>query len=65
MRTKLKAEREAQGLNQKQLAECVGISRNHYCQIENGEKNPSLRVAVTIKGVLNYYGDDIFDNVNP
>lgn len=43
----------------------MGTSRSHYAQIETGDKQPALRLALRIKRVLNYYGDDIFDNTMP
>lgn len=65
MRVKLQQMREVQGFTQQQFSEAVGTSRSHYSQIETGEKQPSLRLALRIKRVLNYYGDDIFDNSVP
>ena len=62
MRTKLVSVRKKAGYTQAALADAVGISRNHYTQIETGDKNPSLPVAVKIKAKLCYKGDDIFFN---
>lgn len=60
MRIKLIQTREAMGFTQRQLSALVGTSRSHYSQIETGEKNPSLKLALNIKRALNYDGDDIF-----
>lgn len=65
MRVKLKEMREAQGYTQRSFGEAVGVSRSHYSQVESGEKQPSLRLALRIKRALGYYGDDIFDNSVP
>lgn len=65
MRAKLQRLREAQGFTQQTFSEAVETSRSHYSQIETGEKQPSLRLALRIKRALNYYGDDIFDNSFP
>ncbi|MCD7891561.1 MAG: helix-turn-helix domain-containing protein [Ruminococcus sp.] len=65
MRAKLQHLREAQGFTQQTFSEAVGASRSHYSQIETGEKQPSLRLALRIKKTLSYYGDDIFDNIQP
>lgn len=65
MRAKLQQLREANGYTQQTFSNAVGTSRSHYSQIETGEKQPSLRLALRIKRVLNYYGDDIFDNRMP
>ena len=62
MRDILRKERIKQGFTQQKIADLVGISRVHYTQIENnsGNKNPSLDVALSIKKVLAYQGDDLF-----
>ena len=65
MRAKLQQLREANGYTQQTFSNAVGTSRSHYSQIETGEKQPSLRLELRIKRVLNYYGDDIFDNRMP
>lgn len=65
MRAKLQQLREAQGYTQQTFSAAVGTSRSHYSQIETGEKQPSLRLALKIKRMLGYYGDDIFDNTMP
>lgn len=65
MRAKLQQLREASGYTQQVFSDAVGVSRSHYSQIETGDKQPSLRLALRIKRALNYYGDDIFDNTLP
>lgn len=65
MRAKLRHLREANGYTQQAFSDAVGISRTHYAQVEQGVKQPSLRLAFRIKRMLNYYGDDIFDNTMP
>ena len=65
MRAKLQQLREANGYTQQTFSVAVGTSRSHYSQIETGEKQPSLKLALRIKRVLGYYGDDIFDNTMP
>lgn len=62
MRVKLVKLREGRGYTQKTFSEAVGISRSHYSQIETGEKEPSLKVGLKIKRVLDYQYDDIFFN---
>ena len=62
MRVKLKKLRKEQNLTQKNLSSMVNIHRSYYSMIERGRKNPSLRVAISIKKALNYQNDDIFDN---
>lgn len=62
MRVKLVKLREGRGYTQQTFSEVVGISRSHYSQIETGEKEPSLKVSLKIKRVLDYPYDDIFFN---
>ncbi len=62
MRVKLQQLREARGYTQQTFSAVVGMSRSHYSQIETGEKQPSLQLALRIKRALDYYDDDIFDN---
>lgn len=61
MREKLKKIRKEQNLTQKSLSKSVNIHRTHYSMIESGRRNPSLKVAVSIKKALNYQYDDIFE----
>ena len=65
MRVKMKQLRESMGFTQHTMGEAIGIERSYYTLIETGERQPSLRVALKIKQVLGYYGDDIFDNTTP
>ena len=65
MRAKLQQLRKSNGYTQQTFSAAVGTSRSHYSQIETGEKQPSLRLALKIKRMLGYYGDDIFDNTMP
>lgn len=63
MRVKLQKLRQAMGYTQQTFSVAIGTSRNHYSQIETGDKNPSLKLAIRIKKVLSYQQDDIFDNI--
>lgn len=60
MRRKLRKVRLERGLTQREVAEKIGIARNTYTNIELGNKNPSLEVALNLKKVLKYDKDDIF-----
>ena len=62
MRKRLIYLRKAAGYSQQTFSDRLKISRSHYSQIESGEKNPSLKLSVQIKQVLNYQYDDIFFN---
>lgn len=61
MREKLRNIRKEKNLTQENLSKMVNIHRTHYSMIENGRRNPSLKVAVSIKKALNYQYDDIFE----
>lgn len=62
MRVRLQRMREAQGYTQYTIADALNISRSHYSQIESGDKTPSLPVAISIKKLLGYENDDLFDD---
>jgi len=65
MRVRLQRLREAQGYTQQTFSEALGISRSHLSQIETGDKGPGFKLALRMKRVLNYYGDDLFDDITP
>jgi transcriptional regulator with XRE-family HTH domain len=44
----LKAEREARGLTQQQLADGVGVTQGLVAQWENNQRTPSLKVAIRL-----------------
>lgn len=63
MRSWLKKLRHKSNLTQEQLAKMVGISRTMVTEIENGNANPSVKVAKKIAAVLGFdwtrlYEDD-------
>jgi putative transcriptional regulator len=62
MREKLRHHRILKGLTQEQISGLIGINRATYTNIELGNKNPSLFVAIKIKEILEYENDDIFLN---
>ena len=55
--------KESRDMTQKELAEKVGISRTMITEVENGNANPSVKVAKRIAAVLGFdwtrfYEDD-------
>lgn len=64
MRDKLREIRVSKNLTQSDIANIIGVDRVTYTNIELGNKNPSLKVAIKIKKALKYYNDDIFLNIN-
>ncbi len=65
MRVKMMKIRASKGFTQTSFSKLVGCSRSHYSQVENGDKYPSLRLAIKIKNALGYSTDDLFDNTTP
>jgi putative transcriptional regulator len=57
---RVRAHRQRLELTQKQLAERIGISRNHLTLIEIGRDNPSLEVAGRLASFLGVTIEEIF-----
>ena len=62
MRSWLKELRHKSHLTQEQLAKKVGISRTMITEIENGNANPSVKVAKKIAAVLGFDWTRFFDD---
>lgn len=56
---KLQRIRKKIGISQEELAERVGVHRNHIGRIERGETNPSLPLIQKIAKVLKVSGKDL------
>lgn len=56
----LKEIRLEHGLGQKFMSEQLGVSKPHYCNLENGNRRLSYGMAVKIAAVLNVPLQDIF-----
>ncbi len=54
MREWLKDKRIQAGLTQNELVSNIHISQNHYANIENGERCPSVTVAKKIAQALDF-----------
>lgn len=50
----LKEIRANDGRTQEQVADEAGITRGAYCNIETGDRRPSVEVAKRIAGVLGF-----------
>ena len=61
MRSWLKELRHKSNLTQEQLAKMVGISRTMVTEIENGNANPSVKVAKKIAAVLGFDWTRFYD----
>lgn len=62
MRSWLKELRHKSHLTQEQLAKMVGISRTMVTEIENGNANPSVKVAKKIAAVLGFDWTRFFED---
>ena len=58
----LKNIRKKLNMSHKEVAEISGISRNYYTEIENGNKNPSVKHAKRIALALGFYWGNFFEN---
>ena len=58
--TKLKEYREAKGLKQADLAELVGVRRETIVNLEKGNYNPSLKLAMDIAKVFHTTVEELF-----
>ena len=69
MKTKIRYIRQEKGINQQELANKVGVTRQTINALENSRYNPSLILAYKITKALNCeYIEDVFilenDNIN-
>lgn len=64
MRVNMVNRRKELSLTQEEVANKSGIARTTYTNIELGDKNPSLAVALRLKKALNVKNDDIFLIIN-
>jgi len=60
MKSKIEQIRRDKKLTHEQIARAVGISRSFYTQIENGNRNPSLEVAIKLAQELDCKVEEIF-----
>lgn len=50
------------GMTQADLARAVGVHRSYYRLIENGNRNPTLRIATSIATALDSSIEQLFPN---
>ena len=60
LENRLKEYRARQGLNQGQMGQVVGVSRQTISLIERGDYNPSVTLALRIAAVFRVQVEDIF-----
>ncbi|PKM93257.1 MAG: transcriptional regulator [Firmicutes bacterium HGW-Firmicutes-1] len=61
MRNKLKEARLDKQLTHNEMADQIGLVRSSYTNIEVGVKNPSERVVLKIREILDNYDEDLFE----
>ena len=61
MRTWLKELRIEKKLTMKALSSAAGISECYYSQIENGNRNASVKIAKSIAGVIGVNWEKFFE----
>ena len=57
----LKEYRAKIGVNQQQMGQLVGVSRQTISQIERGDYSPSVTLAIKIAKILDVSVEDIFE----
>lgn len=57
----LRKARTDAGMTQRELANAVGVTRNHICQIEKGKTTPSPKIAQEIGRVLHFEWTRFFE----
>lgn len=60
LKNRLKEEREKRKLSQSELAEMVGVSRNTISSIENGQFNPTAKLALILCIALEKKFEELF-----
>ncbi|HIY54358.1 MAG TPA: helix-turn-helix transcriptional regulator [Candidatus Agathobaculum merdavium] len=60
LKTRIKELRAARGMDQAQLAELVGVRRETIGRLENGQYNPSLKLAMDIAKVFGLTVEEVF-----
>lgn len=61
---KMKIARLEKDMNQKQLADAVGVTRQTISMIESGDYNPTLNLCISICRVLGKTLDELFWSEN-
>lgn len=54
--------RKSLGMTQANMAKAAGVHRSYYGLIENGNRNPTLKIATKIATALNSTVEQLFPN---
>lgn len=60
MNLKLKQVRQKKGYTTKEMSEMLGISKAFYCQLENGKRTLSYKMALKIAMIFKVKPDTLF-----
>jgi putative transcriptional regulator len=60
----LKALREEKSLTQQEAADLIGITQGYFCEVENGVKTPTPRMAKAIAEKLNFDWTKFFEQIS-
>lgn len=58
----LSKKRASKGMTQAELAKALGISRAAYTNIENGKRQPSVKVAKKLAVILDFPWAQLFED---
>ncbi|MBU3174421.1 helix-turn-helix transcriptional regulator [Clostridium estertheticum] len=61
VRKNLKGIRLKKKMTQQNIADEIGLTRMGYSKIENCTRDPSYKISLKIKKVMEYKDDDLFD----
>ena len=64
LKNRLKEFRARLGVNQQEMGAMVGVSRQTISQIERGDYNPSVTLALKLAGKCGVKVEDIFEYVD-
>ena len=59
-RTRLIKKRKDKGFTQEQVAKLLDVTRATYANYETGYRNPSIKMMIKIKKILNIDDDRVF-----
>lgn len=59
MGLEIKVHRIRKGITQRELADILGISQAHLCNVENGRLSLSLKLLLTLRNILECSLDEL------
>ena len=60
LKNSIKGARKEKNLTQQNLADLIGVSRNTICSIENGQFNPTAKLALILCIALDKNFEELF-----